>query len=193
MLGYLGRHAIGLLALFVAIGGTAYAAKKLTGNDFRPDSITGKQVRESTLKVTRIAARPAGDQDIVADPPPGPPTDPDSAGEPYRLNPGAVNLRSRGVVEVHGDLRAELVEGCTNGFVQAFVFVDGELTTQGNLVLPLPPPSGVPIPVFVNTAPQALGKGRHRVDLRVASSCSNPSGGPGAEVTSVDLTLVAHQ
>jgi hypothetical protein len=193
MQGFLRKHAIGLLALFVAIGGTSFAAAKLTGRDFKPDSITGKQVDESKLKVTRIVARPSGDQDVVADPPPGgPPEDPANAGVRYALKPSSFKLRSAGILEVHGDLRAELVEGCSNGFVSAFVYVDGELTTQGGL--PLPPPTGGPsIPVFVSTAPQEVGRGRHRVEVRVSSSCSVPGGGPAGEITSIDLSLVAHQ
>ena len=33
---YVGRHHIGLLALFIALGGTSYAAIKLPANNTRP-------------------------------------------------------------------------------------------------------------------------------------------------------------
>jgi hypothetical protein len=192
MQGFLRKHAIGLLALFVAIGGTSYAAAKLTGRDFKPDSITGKQVKESTLTVTRVVARPSGDQDVVADPPPGIPNDPETAGEIYPVKPSTIQLKSPGVLEVYGDMDAALTEGCSNSTAQAFVFIDGEMTAQGFMQLP-PPDIGFELPTFGILAPQVVGRGRHRVEVRVASSCTNPAGGPGAEIRSADLTLVAHQ
>lgn len=41
---------VACIALIVAIGGSAYAASKINGKDIKSDSITGKQVKENTLK-----------------------------------------------------------------------------------------------------------------------------------------------
>lgn len=41
---------IACLALIAAVGGTAYAASKINGKDIKKDSITGKQIKESTVK-----------------------------------------------------------------------------------------------------------------------------------------------
>lgn len=52
---------VALIALFVALGGSVYAANKISGktikkgsepgNRLKKDSVTGKQVKESTLKI----------------------------------------------------------------------------------------------------------------------------------------------
>jgi hypothetical protein len=47
--GHLRRNAIAYLALFVALGGTAWAATKITGRDVANDSLTGRDIREKTL------------------------------------------------------------------------------------------------------------------------------------------------
>ena len=41
---------VACLALIVAIGGSAYAASKINGKDIKKDSITGKQIKEKTVK-----------------------------------------------------------------------------------------------------------------------------------------------
>jgi hypothetical protein len=62
-------HVIALIALFVALGGTVYAAsaingkfiakKSIPGNRLKPDGVTGAQVNESTLAIVPEAARAA--------------------------------------------------------------------------------------------------------------------------------------
>jgi hypothetical protein len=74
---YVRRHHLGLLAVLLALSGTAYAAakldsgdfenKSLKGKDFKPasikakqfaaDTITGADVDDSTLDATRVVAR----------------------------------------------------------------------------------------------------------------------------------------
>jgi hypothetical protein len=63
---YVRRHHVALLALFIALSGTAYAAAKINGtqirrgsipaNRLKNDSVTGKQVREATLGLVPGAA-----------------------------------------------------------------------------------------------------------------------------------------
>lgn len=59
------RNGVALLALFVALGGSSYAAVKVNGKNIRdrsvtgaklkPDTLTGKQVREATLATVPAA------------------------------------------------------------------------------------------------------------------------------------------
>lgn len=44
-----GATPIALLALFLALGGTSYAAVKITGKDIKNSSITGKDIRNKSL------------------------------------------------------------------------------------------------------------------------------------------------
>ena len=41
---------VACLALMVAIGGSAYAASKINGKDIKKDTVTGKQIKEKTVK-----------------------------------------------------------------------------------------------------------------------------------------------
>jgi hypothetical protein len=50
ILGYLGRHHIGLLALFVVLGGTSYAATQLPSNSVGPRQIRADAVDSSKVK-----------------------------------------------------------------------------------------------------------------------------------------------
>jgi hypothetical protein len=48
---------VACLALLVAIGGTAFAAAKIDGADIEKDTVTGKQIKESTVKRVASAKR----------------------------------------------------------------------------------------------------------------------------------------
>ena len=43
-------NVVSTLCLFILLGGSVYAASVIRGKDIKPDSITGKQVKESKLK-----------------------------------------------------------------------------------------------------------------------------------------------
>jgi len=66
MLAYLRRHHIGLLALFIALGGTSYAAAKLPKNSVGSSQIRSGAVTQSKLqkslqsKLAKAAPGPAG-------------------------------------------------------------------------------------------------------------------------------------
>jgi hypothetical protein len=47
-------NATATLAVFIALGGTSYAALQLTGRDIRDGSLTGRDLRRETLGGTRI-------------------------------------------------------------------------------------------------------------------------------------------
>jgi hypothetical protein len=47
MIGLVRRHAVALVALTVALGGTAYAAKRIGGDDLKPYNV---QVKDRTVK-----------------------------------------------------------------------------------------------------------------------------------------------
>ncbi len=59
-----GRHAranaVGYLALFVALGGTSYAAVKIDGRQIKPGSVRGKALAPNTLGGREIAERRLG-------------------------------------------------------------------------------------------------------------------------------------
>ena len=48
---------VACLALLAAIGGTAFAAAKIDGADIEKDTVTGKQIKESTVKRVASAKR----------------------------------------------------------------------------------------------------------------------------------------
>jgi hypothetical protein len=52
--GFVRQNAIGLLALFVALGGTGYAATKLNGKNIKTHSIAGNRLKNNTLTGTQI-------------------------------------------------------------------------------------------------------------------------------------------
>jgi hypothetical protein len=58
----LSSHAIGLVALFVALGGSAYAAATITGASVKDGSLTGRDVKDRSLgkRDFRAGALPAG-------------------------------------------------------------------------------------------------------------------------------------
>ena len=59
--------AVALLALFVALGGTGYAAAKLNGRDIVNGSITGKKLRRNTLGGRQIKESSLGKVPSAAD------------------------------------------------------------------------------------------------------------------------------
>jgi hypothetical protein len=49
-------NAIALIALFVALGGTVYAAGKISGSQIKPKSVPGNRIKPGTLTGTQIKA-----------------------------------------------------------------------------------------------------------------------------------------
>jgi hypothetical protein len=196
---FLRNNAIALVALVVAIGGTSYAAAKLTGRDVKPDALTGKQVKESTLKAVRIVGRATGTDDVIAMPadPSNPPEDPDDFGSAYPVKPAKFRLDGAGMIRPTGRIQMDLASPCLVGIGNAFIFVDDKLVGVGSGPVPLPP--GLEsLPLNVASGPERLPKGEHRIEVRVGSSCLIPSPGPGedpipaAEVERIDLSMLVY-
>lgn len=57
--GYVRRHHIGLLALFIALGGTAYAVQVAPKNSVVSGSIKDGQVKQRDVRLTKTAEYPA--------------------------------------------------------------------------------------------------------------------------------------
>jgi hypothetical protein len=50
-------NAIAVLALFLALGGTVYAAGKISGNQIKPHTITGKQIKSGSLTGKQVVGK----------------------------------------------------------------------------------------------------------------------------------------
>jgi hypothetical protein len=50
-------NAVALLALFLALGGTVYAAGKISGSQIKPHSITGKQIKSGSLTGKQVVGK----------------------------------------------------------------------------------------------------------------------------------------
>jgi hypothetical protein len=203
MLGGLKRNALALTALFVALGGSAYAVGRITGADVSNNSLTGKDVDEARLKVTRVVARPGSGDDVVGPVPAGqepPPEPPSNFGMVYPVTPDAFTLKRRALVEVIGHVSAELQPPCNSGFAAAWVFIDGEEIARGSVEVEenVPLPGARPHDLF-HFAPLKLNKGTHEVEVRISSVCEDPPpppiGSPGvaARILEVRLAVVANQ
>jgi hypothetical protein len=64
------------LALFIALGGSSYAAVKVTGIDVVDGSLTGKDIKKKSVSLDRLRTVPKGPQGVA-----GPKGDPGPAGE----------------------------------------------------------------------------------------------------------------
>jgi hypothetical protein len=64
------------LALFIALGGSSYAAVKVTGLDVVDGSLTGKDIKKKSVSLDRLRTVPKGPQGVA-----GPKGDPGPAGE----------------------------------------------------------------------------------------------------------------
>jgi hypothetical protein len=53
-------NAVALLALFLALGGTVYAAGKISGSQIKPHSITGKQIKSGSLTGKQVVGKSLG-------------------------------------------------------------------------------------------------------------------------------------
>jgi len=125
------RHttAVAYLALFAALGGSAYAAVTVTGKNIKNGTITGKDVKNRSLGTSKLSPTavssligergPTGPQG-----PAGPKGDPGPAGTTGETGPqgpqgarGVANIEyrvSQGVTVPKGELRGDQVN-CTTG------------------------------------------------------------------------------
>jgi hypothetical protein len=60
VLAYARRHHVGLLALFVALGGTSYAATRLNGADLKNRSVSGHKLKRGTVTRKELSLKKLG-------------------------------------------------------------------------------------------------------------------------------------
>jgi hypothetical protein len=65
LLEYLRRHHVGLLALLVVLGGTAYAAAQVTSKEIQNRTITAKDIKPNTLSGKQIKDGTLGGSDLA--------------------------------------------------------------------------------------------------------------------------------
>jgi hypothetical protein len=59
---------VAYLALFVALGGSVYAANRISGKRLKPNSVTGRQVKESSLNASQFLPANGGTRSPCAGP-----------------------------------------------------------------------------------------------------------------------------
>jgi len=171
------RHAtvVAYLALFVALGGTVYAAatingrqikkNSIPGNRLRRKSVTGTQVNSSTLGLVPNAAH-ANDADQLGG----------SPASAFLKGPGATTFSTT------------LPQGTVNGTVATLsngITVIGTCTNgPANVVLSTKTTNGTNTEQASGTATNGAGVFRNDVD-------GSPSSGPVQDTSQVDIDMIA--
>lgn len=145
-------HAIALLALFISLGGSSYAALKISGRDVRDGSLTGRDIKKGSVGLDRLAAKPlpgppgpmgpSGTNGTNGrDGQPGPPGTPDgytkAEADARFLTPGPFTITASGDdwINVHGSagMSAERYHTFTQirstGTGQKGIFLAPDVTT----------------------------------------------------------------
>jgi hypothetical protein len=95
------------IAVFVALGGTGYAAVRITGKDVKDSSLTGRDVKNSSLTTADVKDRSLRASDFSAGQLP--------QGEKGDIGPpgqnGADGAPGPGAVDLHFEMDAEFVSG----------------------------------------------------------------------------------
>ena len=66
LLAHVRGNVVGYIALFVALGGTSYAAVEISGRDVRNGSLTGADIRDGSLTGRDVRSRSIGAGDLTA-------------------------------------------------------------------------------------------------------------------------------
>ena len=179
MVAYLRRHHIALLALFVALGGTSYAAAKLprgsVGNpQLRKSAVTSAKVKDGSLRTRDFRDGVLTPGEVGPAGPQGPPGSAGPAGRPGEQGP-------QGVQGVQGLQGEQGVQGPA-GVVLAtnLEAVWSPLTLPGNNG------STILTPAACQTAPYTAGAGQ--VAMVNMSATATPSN-PAADVLYVNVML----
>ena len=124
-------NAIAVIALVAALGGTAFAAARITGRVVKDNSLTGRDIRNHSLTKKDFKGRLRGPRGPAgADGQPGSPGQPGQPGAPGATN---VTIRIGNPVNFSGANPGNLMVSCANGerAVSGGVNVGGE--TDGNV------------------------------------------------------------
>jgi len=113
------QNAIALTALFIALGGTGYAAVAINGANIKNGSITAKKLKKHTLTGTQINLKKLGTVVAASR----------AANAQYAVNAGtatqADDANTLGGVAAGGYLRS----GCGTGKVEAYATIAGRTST----------------------------------------------------------------
>jgi len=157
--------AVALLALFVALGGGAYAAFNLPDN-----SVTGPKVKNGSLgpeDIDSIIARPHGSEDVV--------TGTSASPANYSLKP-AKWAQAKGEVDqlVLGiTSKSPATCGGTIPVVFANVLIDGKSATS--TFLSAGPAGSTQTATAAVLIPEAASKKTNKVTLQAYDTCDGPS------------------
>jgi hypothetical protein len=93
---------VSLLALFVALGGTSYAALRISGKEVRDGSLTGKDIKKGSVPLDRLSTRPKDGANGAAGVPgaSGEKGAPGEKGDTGAAGPGAPNALTPGQIAV---------------------------------------------------------------------------------------------
>jgi hypothetical protein len=194
---YLRRHHLALLALFVALGGSAYAAGQIKSSDIKNSAIVSKDIKNNTIKgadvneaslaVSRVVARPRSTGPLVLPPPPAPP----DFGVDYPLTDATWTQAADETDQILGTATVD-VPGACNGisFATVAVLINGKPVAVSSL--PLFQTGELKLPVnggFVGQAAGDLSDPGDPTDrtmtVQASGSCAP---GPGA-ITLKDLKV----
>lgn len=118
---------IASIALIAALGGTSYAASKITGKDIRNNSVTGKDIRNSSLTTGDIKNGSLRSKDFKkGDIPAGPQGPAGSAGAPGADAFGSLEYRDGEEVEIAPGEEGDALAFCPDGL---FPTGGGAITT----------------------------------------------------------------
>jgi hypothetical protein len=109
---YLRRHHIGLLALFIALGGTAYAVQRAPRDSVISKSIKDGQVRPRDQKLTKTIEYPA--------------TVSVSTGSPAPQEPFTVRVPESGMVSIYAESEISKTNGQTQYPCNVSLSLDGD-------------------------------------------------------------------
>ena len=171
-------NVVATLALFLALsGGVVYAAGQITGADIKDDSVTGNDVKESTLNVSRIVAKPHGSSHVTTS----------SSAIPYPLKETTWKPSVGEADAITGQVTAQNQPGCTFGTVTVTLKAGGVPIGSGSAVGGLAAGSATG---FIR--PAALAASR-TLTAEVTGSCFTPFAGPPPIVTSIVLVVVGNR
>jgi hypothetical protein len=193
---YIRRHHLALLALFVALGGTAYAATEirsrdiknstivskdvkngtLTGSDVKDDRLTGADIDEATLEVSRVVNRARGSSTVAL-----------NAGlTNYPLESGATWTQQPTESDtVAGNVTFNFPAACNASIAQALVTVDGGASPATSGIAFFPPGGGdVTVPlggglILLGGGTDLTENGAPTTHTLTAQAIGNCTPGPG--------------
>src|SRR6202034_63002 len=115
---FLKQNAIALAALFVALGGTGYAAVTINGSSIKNGSIAGKKLKKHTLHGTQINVKKLGTVPAAK-----------KASSATSATSATTAATATNATELGGHpASAYLTTGCQNGTVEGYATINGRST-----------------------------------------------------------------